>query len=213
MINSMTGFGRYEVLYGERKTIVEMKSVNHRYLELGIKLPRKLNFLETEIRNEVKKYIHRGKVDIFVTYENQGEDIAGIRYNKALAKEYYDCYCQISEELHIDNDIKTSYIMRSPDVVTIENVSEDENEVKELILEGISGACKKLVDMRAVEGENLKSDLMSKLQNITEHVLFITEKSPLIIAEYREKNYIYYELNTSVFDELILWIGQFGGNR
>lgn len=84
MLNSMTGFGRFEVSEGDRKVTVEIKSVNHRYLELGIKLPKKLNFLEGEIRNELKKYVERGKVDVFITYENQGEGNECVRYNLHL---------------------------------------------------------------------------------------------------------------------------------
>lgn len=148
MLNSMTGFGRFEVSEGDRKVTVEIKSVNHRYLELGIKLPKKLNFLEGEIRNELKKYVERGKVDVFITYENQGEGNECVRYNPTLAREYFECYARISEDLGIENDVRTSYIMRSPDVITIENEADDEEIIKSLVIKAIDGAAERLVEIK-----------------------------------------------------------------
>lgn len=187
MLKSMTGFGRCEVSKGDRKVSVEMKSVNHRYLELGIKLPKKLNFLESLIRNKMKEYVERGKVDVFITYENHGEGNECVVYNSVLAKEYFDCYQKISDELGVENDVKASYIMRSPDVVSLENEDDDEEIIKELVLEAVEGASKKLVEARRLEGENLQSDLLSKLDVMIENVKFIEEKSPVIIEEYKEK--------------------------
>lgn len=187
MLKSMTGFGRAEVSKGDRKVLVEMKSVNHRYLETSIKLPKKLNFLESSIRSEIKKYVERGKVDIFITYENLGEGNECIRYNAILAKEYFDCYSRISEELNIDNDIKTSHIMRSPDVVTIQNEEDDEDIIQTLVIDAVDKAAEKLVEARADEGERLKADLLSKLDIMKVNVDFIEEKSPIIINEYKEK--------------------------
>lgn len=187
MLRSMTGFGRFEVTDGDRKVTVEMKSVNHRYLELGIKIPRKLNFLENTVRNEMKKFVQRGKVDVFITYENLGEGNETVRYNPALAKEYFDCFNKISEELGIENDIKTSFIMKSPDVITIESGQDDEECIQSLVIEAIDGAAEKLVEARTTEGEHLKADLLSKLDEMIVYVEKITEKSPVIVAEYREK--------------------------
>ncbi|MCR5736724.1 MAG: YicC family protein [Eubacterium sp.] len=187
MIKSMTGFGRFETTSGDRKVTVEMKSVNHRYLELGIKLPKKLNFLENKIRNEIKKYIERGKVDVFITYENLGEGSECIRYNSALAKEYFDVYQKISEELGVENDIKASHIMKSQDVITIEAEADDETVIEEMALETICGAAEKLVASRIEEGERLKTDLISKLEEMLQNVKFVEQKSPEIVEEYREK--------------------------
>lgn len=187
MLKSMTGFGRFEASKDDRKVVVEMKSVNHRYLELGVKLPKKLIFLENNIRNWLKDYVERGKVDIFITYENNGEGNASIKYNSALAKEYLDCYQQISEEFNIENDVRTSYIMRSPDVVSIENGQDDEEAITSLVYEAVCGAAKNLVEARTTEGESLKVDLLSKLDKMSEYVNFISEKSPVIVEEYKEK--------------------------
>jgi uncharacterized protein (TIGR00255 family) len=196
MLRSMTGFGRSEVTSDDRKVTVEMKSVNHRYLELNIKLPRKLNFLESTLRSEMKKFVDRGKVDVFITYENLGEGDECIRYNKALAKEYFECYKQISSDLHIENDIKTSHIMRSPDVIKIENAQDDEDAIEEIVVDAVRNAAEKLVDARIKEGENLKQDLITKLDNMIKNVEYIKQKSPLIVDEYREK------INTRVHELL-----------
>ena len=187
MIKSMTGFGRCEVNRDERKVSVEIKSVNHRYLELGVKIPRKLNYLDNDIRNLAKEYVERGKVDIFITYQNLGEGDEDIRYNATLAKEYYDAFKQVSKDLGIENDVKTSYIMRSPDVITIESAEEDEDAVKDIVLEATKGALEKLVESRSNEGERLKKDVLEKLENIKANVDFIEEKSPVIVDEYKEK--------------------------
>ena len=187
MIKSMTGFGRCEVNRDDRKVSVEIKSVNHRYLELGVKIPRKLNYLDNDIRNLAKEYVERGKVDIFITYQNLGEGDEDVRYNATLAKEYYDAFKQVSEDLGIENDVKTSYIMRSPDVITIESAEEDEDAVKDIVLEATKGALEKLVESRSNEGERLKKDVLEKLESIKANVDFIEEKSPVIVDEYKEK--------------------------
>ncbi len=187
MLRSMTGFGRSEVSKGDRKVSVEMKSVNHRYLELGIKLPRKLNFLESCVRNEMKKYAERGKIDIFISYENLGEGNECVRYNPTLAGEYFDCYTRISEELGVENDVKASHIMRSPDVITIENEEDDEEVITELVIEAIDKAAQCLVETRQCEGLHLKEDLIGKLEGMLCNVSFIEERSPQIVAEYKEK--------------------------
>lgn len=187
MIKSMTGFGRFETALGDRKVSVEIKSVNHRYLECGVKLPKKLNFLEGKVRNEIKKTIERGKVDVFIAYENLGEGGECIRYNSVLAKEYFDAYKKISEQLGIENDIKASHIMRSQDVITIEAEEDDEDIIEKMVLEAVAGASERLVATRIEEGERLKADLIEKLEEMLQKVKFIEEKSPEIVSEYREK--------------------------
>ena len=187
MIKSMTGFGRCEVSRDDRKVLVEIKSVNHRYLELGIKIPRKLNYLDGALRNLAKEFVERGKVDIFVSYENLGEGDECIRYNPSLAKEYYEAYSQISQELGTENDIKTSHIMRSPDVITIESAQDDEEAVKSIVMDATKSALEMLVESRTVEGERLKKDILDKLDSIKKGVAFVEEKSPVIVNEYREK--------------------------
>ncbi|MBE5957786.1 MAG: YicC family protein [Lachnospiraceae bacterium] len=187
MINSMTGFGRCEVSKDGKKITVEMKSVNHRYLELNIKMPKKFNFIESEIRNKVKKYLERGKVDIFVSYENLTEGDVSLKYNKALAKEYYDLYKTIGEDFEVELKLDSNVIARSPEVIMMEEQNEDEEILTELLLSAIQGACEKMVETRNKEGEHLKQDLLGKLEEILEIVDFLKERSPQIVQEYREK--------------------------
>lgn len=187
MLCSMTGFGRFEVSEDNRKICVEIKSVNHRYLETNIKLPKKLNYLETDIRNVLKKYVERGKVDIFVSYENLSEGNVCLKYNSQLAKEYFDILSVISRDLGIENDVNAGKIARCPEVIVMEEVTENEDEIKNLVEEAVSGACEKLVETRNAEGIRLKDDLLVKLDQVMKNVKFIEEKSPEIIQEYREK--------------------------
>ena len=187
MIKSMTGFGRCEITENNRKFTVEMKSVNHRYLDVNIKMPKKLNFFESAIRNELKNFISRGKVDVFITYEDFTENNTTIRYNKEVAGEYMKYLKQIAEDFQLDDDIRVSTLSRYPEVLTMEEVTLDEEELWKGLQKAIVGASEGFVQTRIVEGENLKEDLIGKLDHMLELVDFISERSPQIIKEYREK--------------------------
>ncbi|MDE7113352.1 MAG: hypothetical protein K2O57_04100, partial [Acetatifactor sp.] len=133
MIKSMTGFGRCEIVENNRKFTVEMKSVNHRYLDVNIKMPKKLNFFEAAIRSELKNYISRGKVDIFITYEDFSESTFGVRYNKEAAEAYLRYLRQMAQEFGLDDDIRVSTLSKYPEVFTMEEQDVDEEELwKEL---------------------------------------------------------------------------------
>lgn len=187
MIKSMTGFGRCEVTGKDRKLTVEMKSVNHRYLDVNIKMPKKLNFFESAIRTELKKYITRGKVDVFITCEDYSEDSGSLKYNRALAKEYLTYLRQMAEEFGLDDDIRVSTLSRYPDVFVMEEQNIDEEELWKDLREALQGAAENFVKTRIAEGENLLADLNDKLNTMLRHVEFITERSPKLIQEYREK--------------------------
>ena len=187
MIKSMTGFGRCEITEADRKFTVEMKAVNHRYLDVNLKMPKKLNFFESSIRNKLKQYIQRGKVDIFTTYEDYTESNVCIKYNKDIAAEYMKYLRQMAEEFSLDNDVRVSTLSRYPEVFSMEEQSMDEEELWKGLEKAISGAAEGLVQTRILEGENLKNDLLGKLDGMLDHVDFITERSPQIIAEYKEK--------------------------
>ena len=187
MIKSMTGFGRCEVSEGERKFTVEMKAVNHRYLDVNIKMPKKLNFFESSIRGLLKKYIERGKVDIFITYEDYTENNICIKYNKDIAAEYLKYLQQMEKDFSLDNDIRVSTLSRYPEILTMEEQTIDEEELWQLLDKAIKGAAEAFVETRIREGENLREDLIAKLDGMLEHVDFITERSPQIIAEYKKK--------------------------
>lgn len=187
MIKSMTGFGRCEIQETQRKITVEMKSVNHRYLDINIKMPKKLNFFEAAIRNELKNYIQRGKVDIFITYEDYTETNVCVKYNKELAAEYMEYLEQMAEEFSLDNDVRVSTLSRYPEVFSMEEQTVDEEQLWQLLDRAIKGAAQGFVDTRIKEGEHLKEDLLSKLDGMLAHVDFISERSPQIISEYRQK--------------------------
>ena len=186
MIKSMTGFGRAEYADSNRKFTVEIKSVNHRYLDMAIKMPKKLNFFEAAIRNELKNSIQRGKVDVFITYEDYTENNAVIKYNKDVAEEYLKYLKQMSEEFELDLDVRVSTLSRYPEVFSMEEIDVDEEEIWAGLKAAIQGAADKFVDARIKEGENLKNDLIMKLDDMLTHVAYIKERAPEIIAEYKK---------------------------
>ena len=183
----MTGFGRCEVSKEGKKITVEMKSVNHRYLELNLKMPKKFNFIENDIRNKIKEYLERGKVDVFVSYENLTEGEVSLKYNKSLAKEYYELYKTIGEDFDVELKMDSNVIARSPEVVIMEEQQEDEEILTELLISAIQGACEKMLEARNKEGEHLKQDLLIKLDEILDIVDFLKERSPQIVTEYKER--------------------------
>ena len=187
MIKSMTGFGRCEIAENNRKFTVEMKSVNHRYLDVNIKMPKKLNFFESAIRGELKNYISRGKVDVFITYEDLTEENTSIRYNKQVAAEYLKYLKDMAEEFGLEDDVRVSTLSRYPEVFTMEEVTVDEEELWKTLQKAIKTAAEGFVETRITEGENLKNDLIAKLDGMLRLVDFIAERSPQIIAEYRNK--------------------------
>lgn len=187
MIKSMTGFGRYEYVDEKRKFTVEIKSVNHRYLDVNIKMPKKLNFFESSIRNLLKEYIERGKVDLYITYEDYTEDNYSLKYNSSLAGEYLKYLRQMAEEYGLDDDIRVSTLSRYPDVFVMEEQGIDEKELWSGLEKAIRGACEMFVASRINEGENLKNDLIAKLDNMISYVDFIEERSPVIMKEYRTR--------------------------
>lgn len=187
MIKSMTGFGRCEVSEAERKFTVEMKGVNHRYLDVNIRMPKKLNFFETSIRSLLKKYVQRGKVDIFITYEDMSESQVSLKYNQTLATEYIEYFKRMRDEFNLDNDMRVSTLSRCPEVLTMEEQVVDEEELWSGLKKALEGACTQFVETREAEGENLKKDIIAKLDGMLESVSYIEERSPQIITEYRSK--------------------------
>ena len=187
MIKSMTGFGRGEAFVDNRKFTVEMKSVNHRYLDVNIKMPKKLSFFESSIRNFLKKSIERGKVDVFISYEDYNENNYALRYNEELAGEYLMHLKSMAVQFGIENDIKTSVLSRYPEVLTMEEQDVDEKELWSVLEQALAQACEQFVESRKTEGENLKKDLCEKLDEMLSYVDYIEERSPKILEEYRAR--------------------------
>ena len=187
MVCSMTGFGRSEVTEGQRKYIVELKSVNNRYLDINIKMPKKFNAFESAIRSELKNYMKRGKVDVFISYEDFSESESRVKYNKAIAQEYFSYLNEMAEDFGLDNDIRISVLSKFPDVFTMEEEELDEEEVWSGIKKAVAAAGKQFQESRIREGEFLSKDLDVKLDGMLENVEYIAERSPEILKEYKTR--------------------------
>ena len=203
MIKSMTGFGRAEVSDEKRKITIEIKAVNHRYLDVNMKMPKKLCIFESSIRTVLKEYVERGKIDIFITYEDFTETNVLVKYNDEVAKAYVAFINDISKEFSLENDLKASTLSRVPEVFTLEEQEIDESELWEYVEKALRDALKMFVDARVKEGENLKNDIIVKLDNMLENVSFIEKRAPEIINEYhaRLKDKVSEYLKDSSIDE------------
>lgn len=189
MIKSMTGYGRAEYADEDLKIAVEIKSVNNRYLDIGIKMPRQLGMLEAGIRAELKKYISRGKVDVYITYEDLKEANMQVKYNSKIAGEYLKYLRQMAQEYGLDNDIRVSTLSKYPDVLTMEEEPMDPVQLWDRLRAVVDEAAENFREARVREGEFLRNDLIGKLNEMQGHVDFITERSPQIVAAYRQRLY------------------------
>ena len=187
MVKSMTGFGRYEFNDEKCKCSVEIKSVNHRYLDLSVKMPKRLSFFETSVRTLLKDSIKRGKVDVFITFEELEEQSVTIRYNKAVAAKYMEYLNQIAEDFGLENDTRVSTLSRYPEVFDTDESQIDEDAIWKVLEVTVKGAAENFAESRIKEGETLKADLIGKLDEMLSTVEYITEKSPIIIDEYQKR--------------------------
>ncbi len=186
MIKSMTGFGRAEYIDEKRKITVEIKAVNHRYLDCSIKMPKKLGFFEASIRTLLKDYIQRGKVDIYITYEDYTEENFNLKYNRDMAKAYYSYLKEMAEEFGIENDVRVSTLSRYPEVFSLEEANVDEDEIWSDLEKVVRDAASAFVDARIKEGDNLRRDLTDKLDKMLSYVDEIEKRAPEIIDAYRK---------------------------
>ena len=187
MIKSMTGFGRCEMADEVRKITVEMKAVNHRYLDIAVKMPKKLNFFESAIRNLLKNYMQRGKVDVYITYEDCTENQVILKYNEDLAAEYVKYIRQMADSFSLPCEPDAAGLSKYPEVLTMEPQTVDEKELWNILEKAIQGAAEQFVESRIREGEQLRKDLLGKLDVMSGYVEQIEERSPEILAEYRQK--------------------------
>lgn len=187
MIKSMTGFGRAEAVTKEWKITVELKSVNHRYLDLNIKMPRKLNLFEGQVRNLIKTYMQRGKVDIFITYEDFTAGSVALKFNRDLAAEYLGYLKEMEQEFQLKNDISVTMLSRYPEVLTMEEQPVNEEKLWNCLEAPLKEACRRFVEAREREGEHLKKDLLAKLDGLDEKVSMVEKRSPEVVQAYREK--------------------------
>lgn len=185
MIKSMTGFGRGEAHDLERQFVVEVKSVNHRYNDIVARMPKRLSYLEEQLKELVKDKIKRGRVEIFVTLESKGQSDTKISLNLSLARQYYESIKEIQDNFPVIDDISSSILSRFPDVLRIETKEENEDEMWLLLKKAAIYAIEMLMLMRKSEGEILANDILSKTQYITSIVGNIVERAPKVIEEYR----------------------------
>ena len=187
MMKSMTGFGRAEIQDSDRRVTAEIKSVNHRYLDFSIKLPKKLGCFEAAIRALLKKYMERGKVDVFISCEDYTAGSVEIAYNKEAAKRYMEYFREMEEEFGLENDVRVSFLARCPEVLTLSEGTPDQEELWSVMERALCQAAKQLSDARTAEGQTLFADISDKLDRMNAMVESIEARSPQILAEYRQR--------------------------
>ncbi len=187
MIQSMTGFGRGEAANEDYKIIMEIKSVNHRYCDVTVRLPRKLNFYENAIRSQIKKLFSRGKIDVYVSLEDIGGKSVNITYNRETAGAYLQGIRQLSRDFLLEDNLDAYMISRFPEVFTMGDSDVDEETLKDLMQEALGKASAQFRESREAEGKTLREDLFQKLDGIRELVEEIEKRCPDILVEYRKK--------------------------
>lgn len=183
MIKSMTGYGKANLSKQEREYQVEIKSVNHRYLDISVKMPRVLSYLEEAVKKEISSQVKRGKIDVFITFENNSTEGKEIKINTEIAKIYIDELKRLAKQEDILANIEVTEISKFPDVLSIQNKQEDET-IKSELLETVSQATESLVQMRATEGSKIAEDLSVRIKDIQEKVEEISSLSTGLIEEY-----------------------------
>ena len=183
----MTGFGRAELADEEKKITVEMKSVNHRYLDINMRMPKKLSFFEAAIRNLLKEYIQRGKVDLFITYEDYTQSRVSVKYNRDLAQQYLTYLREMGSEFGLETEITAAALSKYPEVFTMEEQAPDEKEIWSALEKVIRSAAGQFVESRTQEGAHLRQDILEKLKTMEGKVDQVEQRSPEILREYREK--------------------------
>ncbi len=187
MIKSMTGFGRAEYQDENKKITVEIKSVNHRYLDFNIKMPKKFSFYESAIRTLLKEYMSRGKVDVFITYEDLTESRSVLQFNLQAADEYMKHFAEMAERFSIPNDVTVSVLGRMPEVFTLEEPELDEEEIWKGMESALRKAGEAFRESREREGANLAADLEQKLDGMLSLVAQVEERGPELLRVYRER--------------------------
>lgn len=187
MISSMTGYGRYEIEENERKVLVEISSVNHRYLDLNIRLPRLLMHLEEQVRKTLKEKIARGKVEVTITYQSTAKEDLEVTVNPALGAAYLEGLRQLGKTFGLEDDLKLSTFMNVSDLITIQKKPASKEAITSTIDKALNGAIETFVRMRDQEGEHLKQDILMKNENLKQMVDAIEARSPQVVIYYKER--------------------------
>ena len=183
----MTGYGRFRLSKDGREMTVEVKSVNHRFLDISSKLPRNLSFLDDSLRKEIAEQLSRGHIDVFVNYSNMRDDAKEVRIDLPLALSYLKTVRELKETADVPGELSVTDFIRLPDVLSIIEAEEDQQAVRELFVSAIRGALTSLVKMRRDEGEHLKKDILDKLNRINQIRESISKRAPEIVKGYQEK--------------------------
>lgn len=183
MIRSMTGYGKQNLSVEGREYQIEIKSVNHRYLDINVKIPKAISYLEETIKKEISNKIKRGKIDVFVSFENNSEEGRKIEINKQLAKLYIEQLKELAQEEKIESNIEVMDIAKIPDVLTIK-VDEKNSKIKDEIKQVTQGAVTRILEMKNIEGEKISQDLLQRIRNIQSKIVEISAKSTGLIEEY-----------------------------
>ncbi len=183
MIKSMTGYGKANISKNERNYQAEIKSVNHRYLDINIKMPRAISYLEEDIKNCISNQIKRGKVDVFITFENNSSEGKNIKINTEIAKMYISELKKLAEKENINSNIEVTEISKYPDVLSIQNEQDDEI-IRTETLEVVNLAVNQLVNMRQIEGNKIATDLANRIQDIKQKIMEISSLSTGLIKDY-----------------------------
>ncbi len=186
-MKSMTGFGKYTVNLDGKELTVELKSVNNRFCEINMRLPKLFSGKEETVRKCVSEYVKRGVVDVFFSFENKSADSKTLNIDMAAAKAYFSAADRISRELGVQNDITASFFLKSGDIAKLEVAEEDEEAISSLVLKAVSGAAAELDRMREREGLGIKADLAALTKKIGDSLEAVVLRAPLVVAEYREK--------------------------
>ena len=186
-MHSMTGYGRMSVERDGRQLTVELKSVNHRFLDLSFRMPRSFNFLEDSARRLIGEYLSRGHVDLFATYRNTREDSRCVEVDQALLDAYMTALDGIAETTGLEDDRTLSLATRLPDVLTVAEADEDQDALRALMREALTGALEQMSAMREKEGEALKRDISARIDTLESMTAEIEARYPETVAEYQQK--------------------------
>ena len=186
-MKSMTGYGKGQASHNGKTVTIEIKAVNHRYLDLNVKMPKGFLFLDDLVRKNIAKVINRGHLDVYVTYENLSDEKGSYVCNNQLGKDYYYLGELLARELKIENDVTVSQIMKAPDVLERVMPTENEDELKNLVVLSLVSALANLEEMRVKEGEEIGKDMAAKLEELKKMRSQIEEYAPMVVADYRTK--------------------------
>lgn len=187
MVRSMTGFGRGECSRDGREFTVEIKTVNHRYFDIFIKMPRQIGILEDRVRELVSKAISRGKIDVYITYTNYGSDSKHVTIDEQLAKAYLTALEELKDKFSLADDISVSLLSKYPDVMKVEQCEEDEEQLWEILKAAVEDAVASLVRMREAEGEAMKKALLERADVVEGVIEGIAARAPEVPKEYKTK--------------------------